>query len=507
MMWRVVLGQALVGAALVVTTGAGVGAAPATTAPSTEAAEELPDRIDRVDLYVLLDRSGSMSTEINALKNNLATVVDGLQCPPAGTGDAGTCIPDLWAGAGTVGYSGSGTAAYQNWVDAQPNPNFAVVPTTEPASSNTQEALTFAVHAAVTGQGGAAYGMGSVPARSTCAGSPAATAGYATFGYPCFREDALPVVVLVTDEAPISGPDTYAIPNWGTVVKPAMVARHARLVGLVGDGASGATTTNLQQMATDTSAVDVNNAPLVLSAGGATAPTALHNAIMALMDAAVPPTVTMTQPSATFQLADDATAAWTATDGNGMGLGFHDVRFRSAPYDGDYGELVEPPEWQTLPAETTAVMQTLAAGDRTCWSVRTTDAIGHTSAWSAEACTGRPLDDRALSPATKGWSKGTGAAYYSGTFRKTTRRGASLTLDGVHASQLALVATTCPTCGKVRVKIGTQVLGTLSLKSPTKVRQQLFELPAFDFRTEKVRLTVTSADKLVLIDGLGVTRD
>ena len=61
--------------------------------------------------------------------------------------------------------------------------------------------------------------MGSVPARSTCAGSPAANAGFATFGYPCFRQTALPVVLLATDEPPISSGDTYKSPDWSSVVK------------------------------------------------------------------------------------------------------------------------------------------------------------------------------------------------------------------------------------------------------------------------------------------------
>jgi hypothetical protein len=82
-----------------------------------------------LDMYVILDRSGSMAVEITAVKNNLATVVNNLGCPPAGGGDPATCLPDLWAGAGTVGYTSSGSAAFQNWVDLQPNPSFASVPT------------------------------------------------------------------------------------------------------------------------------------------------------------------------------------------------------------------------------------------------------------------------------------------------------------------------------------------------------------------------------------------
>ena len=68
-------------------------------------------KLQAVDLYVLLDRSGSMSTEIVDVKNNLATVVQqprrARRSAPA---QPANCIPDLWAGAGTIGYQGSGAA-------------------------------------------------------------------------------------------------------------------------------------------------------------------------------------------------------------------------------------------------------------------------------------------------------------------------------------------------------------------------------------------------------------
>src|SRR6185503_229792 len=112
-------------------------------------------KLQAVDLYVLLDRSGSMSAEITTVKNNLASVVANLKCPPNVTTN---CIPDLWAGAGTIGYSGSGIEAYRNYVDIQPNPSFAGVPTTEPGGC-CAEPLTFGAWSSVTGGGGAAYGF------------------------------------------------------------------------------------------------------------------------------------------------------------------------------------------------------------------------------------------------------------------------------------------------------------------------------------------------------------
>ena len=244
---------------------------------------EVATRLESVDMYAILDRSGSMTAEITAIKSNLATVVNNLTCPPLGSGDAATCIQDLWAGAGTVGYIDSGGQAFQNWVDLQPNPNFTAVQTTAPGGTS-QEPLNFSVYATITGNGGAAFSMGSVPARASCSSSPAALAGYATFGYPCFRQGPLPVVLLVTDEPPISAGDTYKSPDWQTIVLPQMLARRAKLVGILGSGPIGNTQNDLRTMATGTGAVDTSNGnePLVFTGFDANAPTAIQQGILTL---------------------------------------------------------------------------------------------------------------------------------------------------------------------------------------------------------------------------------
>jgi hypothetical protein len=140
-------------------------------------------KLQSVDLYVLLDRSGSMTTEINNVKLQLSTVISHLTCPPLGTGDPATCIPDLWAGAGTLSYQGAGNQAFVHFADLQPNPNLSALPTAEPTNrTNTAEDTTYAAFAAVTGQGGASFGI-SVAARATCAGStPSICATCATTG-------------------------------------------------------------------------------------------------------------------------------------------------------------------------------------------------------------------------------------------------------------------------------------------------------------------------------------
>lgn len=241
-------------------------------------------RLQAVDLYVMLDRSGSMSTEISSIKTNLSNVVRNVACAPLGTGTPPNCIPDLWAGAATIGYQGGGATAFENWVDIQPNASFANVPIAASSGSNSQEPLTFGAYAAVTGQGGGAFSMGNVPARASCAGSPAFNAGYQTFGYPCFRQGALPVVLLATDEPPLGSGDTFKTPDWPSLVKPAFLGRKAKLIGILGDGLSGSTASDLQTMARDTGAVDAlnGNAPLVFNGSGANAAVAIQTGILTL---------------------------------------------------------------------------------------------------------------------------------------------------------------------------------------------------------------------------------
>ena len=239
-------------------------------------------KLNAVDLYVLLDRSGSMSTEITNVKNNLSTVVANLRCQPAGNGVPPNCIPDLWAGAATIGYAGSGAAAFQHHVDIQPTPNFSGLPTSEPAGC-CNEPLTYAAYTSLTNTPSAVYFFNGVVARPTCAGSPADAGGYATFGFPCFRQGALPVVMMATDEAPINGAQVHTIPSWASVV-PYYVNIGARFIGILGSDVEANTANNLRLMATDTGAVDAanGNAPLVFDGAGAGASAAIQAGVLAL---------------------------------------------------------------------------------------------------------------------------------------------------------------------------------------------------------------------------------
>jgi Bacterial TSP3 repeat len=249
------------------------------TKPQTPKDENLAfaTKLQKVDLYVILDRSGSMTPEISNVKSNLSKVVSDLK----------TTIPDLWAGAGTLGYDSSTNGdPFHHAVDIQPNPSFVNLPISEPDGGYNEDE-TFSLYSAITGNGTASQagcGIKTVAARATCAGSPAAAAGYATFGYPCFRQGALPVILLATDEGPLTGAGTNHCPAWDSAVKSFYLDRKAKIVGVVGDSPEAVTQGDLEKLAKDTGAVDSshNDDPLVFPGGGTTAAQAIEDGIIKL---------------------------------------------------------------------------------------------------------------------------------------------------------------------------------------------------------------------------------
>ncbi|RMH44224.1 MAG: VWA domain-containing protein [Deltaproteobacteria bacterium] len=234
-----------------------------------------------VDVYVLIDRSGSMSSEINSVRNNMQTVLSHLSCPPLGTGDPASCIPDLWSGAGTIGYIDAGGQAYTNHLDIQPNPSLTgpAIPTSEPGGC-CKEALALAGWSVMTGKGSAAAGctIGSAYGdRATCAGSPAGASG---IGYPCFRNEALPVLLFATDEAFSSG-DTANCPST-TAFSDAANAIGAKVIGIQGNGGGSTLTDELRAVAAATGAVDSGGNALVFNGADASAAGAIEDAIRTL---------------------------------------------------------------------------------------------------------------------------------------------------------------------------------------------------------------------------------
>ncbi len=230
--------------------------------------------------------------------------------------------------------------------------------------------------------------------------------------------------------------------------------------------------------------------PLPLEVGGG----------LALRYADVTPPAVAVAGAARTAVVPAATTTWRGTDASGVVS--YDVRTRRARYDGDHGPAtVVPGLTATAVTRTTTAF---AAGFDTCVDVRARDAAGRTSGW-VERCTARPLDDRALT-ASRGWSRVAAAGTYAGTVSTARSAGATLSLGKVVLTRGHLVATRCPGCGSVEVRVGGRLLGTVSLAAPVTQRQVLVPLPgAGTTRTGPLVLRTTSS-RPVHVDGVAVGR-
>ncbi len=128
------------------------------------------------------------------------------------------------------------------------------------------------------------------------------------------------------------------------------------------------------------------------------------------------------------------------------------------------------------------------------------------SPWTAETCTAVPLDDRSLAR-SRGWTRITGAAYYRSTAVRGYGFGRSLTRTGVVAKRVALVASTCPTCGSVKVYWNGVRVRTISLRSSTSRSKVILGALSFSsVRTGTLKLVVGTSSRRVTVDGIAISR-
>ena len=194
--------------------------------------------------------------------------------------------------------------------------------------------------------------------------------------------------------------------------------------------------------------------------------------------------------------------SWSATRGSAA-VASYDVRFRTAPWNGSFGAYYT---WLNGDPATNATLNA-AAGNTYCFGVRARDVNGVVSAWTADTCTAIPLDDRSLTRSSY-WSRGTLSVFYKSTWVRSYTSGAKLTRTGVVARRISLVATTCPTCGKVRVYWGATLLRTVSLYSSTTINKRVIGVTTFtSARSGTLTIRVYGSGRKVIIDGVAIARN
>ena len=185
----------------------------------------------------------------------------------------------------------------------------------------------------------------------------------------------------------------------------------------------------------------------------------------------------------------------------GSGIASYTIQVRKAAYTA----TGLPAAWANLGTVTGTALtaNALVRGTTYCFRVLARDKAGNVSVPSTQTCTARLVDDPALKRSA-GWFKVSGAGFDGGSASRTTKASVTLSLANVHARRLALRASTCPTCGSVKVLVGTTLVKTISLVSTTKKTAVLFTITLPKAMTGTVRITTRSA-KVVTIDGLGLS--
>lgn len=206
---------------------------------------------------------------------------------------------------------------------------------------------------------------------------------------------------------------------------------------------------------------------------------------------ALPPAITNTA----------LTLAWTGKDVGGSGLASFEVRYRGAPLNATFGAFSYPSAWRALKG--TTLTTTLSPGRHYCFSARARDTAGNTSAWGAERCTTVTLDDRSLA-ASGGWTRGAHSAYAYGTYSRAAASGLTLTSPSVQARRVAVVVTTCATCGAVDVYHAGVRLGRVSLYSATTSYRQIRWLPLQSVTRTGTVVVRTTSSKTSVLDGIAV---
>lgn len=214
-----------------------------------------------VDVYFLMDTTGSMGNSIASLKATLATFIPQIRAE----------IPNVWIGHGDFkdypvnpyGSAGLGDFVYRNYQSLTENESEAVASLSKFGSAiggnDGPEAQIPALYAVASGE--------KLPGTTNMWDPEPCAPGH--WGYPCFRDNAVPIVALITDIYMHNGPGNAYPYNDATIGGHAptyqetvdlLNEKRVRVIG-IGQGSSGVP--HMQTLARDTGTVDEYGEPLV----------------------------------------------------------------------------------------------------------------------------------------------------------------------------------------------------------------------------------------------------
>jgi uncharacterized delta-60 repeat protein len=202
-----------------------------------------------------------------------------------------------------------------------------------------------------------------------------------------------------------------------------------------------------------------------------------------------------------YSLVNSRTVSWTASD-IGTGVEAFDVQSRSASFN---GSAFTPFSGFRTKTPNVSGTFTGSPGHTYCLRVRGRDFAGNVGASGEQSCEAIPLDERSMT-ATGSWTKLSSSSYYRGTAMSSTTAGSKLSVHATYR-HLAVVVTTCPACGTLKVSRGTTLLGTVDLRSPTTKHGQVIAVDSSSIgHSGTIALKQSSAGKQVVVEGLAVSR-
>ena len=211
-------------------------------------------------------------------------------------------------------------------------------------------------------------------------------------------------------------------------------------------------------------------------------------------DAAAPTRFVVTGGTVPWSLTRSFALGFAASDPSGVAF---DVRL--ARGTGATG-LPQYPAATTSAARSRTV--TLAAGETACVSVRARDTWGNLTAAAPARCVAAPM--AAVSLAKRGFSLVNGRRTYASKVLTATGFGATASTRAMKVRRIALVATTCPSCGAVAVSFGGRILTVIDLRGRARTKQ-LFPVVTFPAtRVGVVSVKAITSGRRVTVEGLGV---
>lgn len=305
---------------------------PGTMGDHPHRAFDFSTRIQVADVFILVDNSASMQPVINALATAFSSEIvpgiraaipdvrigvgsfDSVPIPPQGSpGNPGDYT--LWVRQPVDANATLSQNAFNNmhtidtdtggfyggdYPEDQVEALFEAIDGAGMVGHESDSAARLSVHNALDPSGN-----GYVPTMIPGTDCPIAPDGPHPYGWACFSEGRVPILVLASDASwyngPVSGPSSGASHSYGALLA-SMQARGAYYVGVdIGD--AGDTYANSQSLALDTGTVDGSGNPVVFHPGSAGISGSLANdivnAVVTLAGETVQDITTRTDPDTT----------------------------------------------------------------------------------------------------------------------------------------------------------------------------------------------------------------